>query len=135
MAKGISVRVSTKKIVEALSSKLQNIEKEKKAAKIAQQKHEKEMQNWSERIMQILISEKGNISNMHVSPAYRSNLSCGVSLSFIGVLPNRPAAPAYTNEFELDAQKREIEQVLRILTMTDDETINASTYRNVVQYL
>ena len=39
------------------------------------------------------------------------------------------------HQHSYNEQKREIENAIRILKMTDEETVNTSTYNAVAQYL
>jgi hypothetical protein len=39
------------------------------------------------------------------------------------------------NEWQYKEQKEEIENAIRILKMTDEETVNTSTYNAVARYL
>jgi hypothetical protein len=52
-----------------------------------------------------------------------------------GALPNEPERPEGYSEREYKRDYEAISQAVRVLKMTDQEYVNASTYKSVAEYL
>lgn len=128
-SKRISVRVSTKKVIEALTNALAKLEKDynEQLAKLA------EYEMVVDGIAKKLVRTKSPRS-IDFDSGYGKNKSTLRVLFDVedGLIPERPCV---TSAYTYKEKKAEIEQALRILKMTDDETVNASTYSAISQYL
>lgn len=133
MARAISVKVATTKVIKALEDKLEagtkaitNNEKKRK-------EYEKVEKAWAKEVSELAFK---NISKADVSAHenYRGEISVNVQLpagSF--KFPEKPQI-----ELEQELGRYEIEEIsnaIRILKMTDEETVNASTFKTIAQYL
>ena len=105
MARAISVKVATTKVITALEAKLV-------AGKNAIVNNEKKRE-----------AHQKALANYYKS--YKANKSIEL-----------PKAPELELEQELGRYEvQEIENAIRILKMTDEEYVNASTFKQVAQYL
>jgi len=52
-----------------------------------------------------------------------------------GSLPEEPEAPETYQDYEYRREVEEISQAIRVLRLTDDQTVSASTYNSVAKYL
>lgn len=138
MSKGkLSVRIPTVKLIKALSDKLKAMEKEFNEKKILKQKYEKMKLDWGKEVFQIAI-KNANTDSIEVCPY--PNGSLRVTMFFPPKTINVPCEPARTNDDVMrntnyEHEKDEIEKILRVLKMTNDETVNTSTYQTVSKYL
>lgn len=133
MARAISVKVATPKVIKALEAKLvegknaitNNEKKRKEYAKVEKA--------WAKQVAELAIK---NISKAEVSAHenYRNEIS--VSLQLPAGTFALPEKPSMELENELGRYEvQEIENAIRILKMTDEETVNASTFKTIAQYL
>ena len=133
-SRSISVKVSTAKVIAALQAKLEasakavvNNEKIKKA-------NEKAQNAWEKEVADLAYKAISKASNVQAYENYRKELT--VSIQFEAGAVKFPSAPTIELEKELGKYEiDEIENAIRILQMTDEETVNASTFKTIAQYL
>jgi len=135
MSKGkLSVRIPTTKVIQSLEAALEKLNKNEKEQHRQHQEFEKGVVIAANEAMKLAVDKSQKVENIDISPRWDGS----VAISFI--LPKnyvkiskRPElnTPAY----EYKAKREQIEQALRILKMTDDETVNTSTYNAISQYL
>lgn len=133
MARGVSVKVSTTKVIKALEDKLEagtkaiaNNEKKRKD-------HEKLQKAWSKEVAELIFKNisKGEV-NAHENWRNEVNLTVTLPANTIK-LPEQPQMELESELARYEVQ--EIENAIRILKMTDEETVNASTFNKLAQYL
>jgi len=133
MARAISVKVATPKVIKALETKLAegksaiaNNEKKRK-------EYEKTEKAWAKEVADLVIKQ---ISKAEVSAHENWRGETNVSITMPSGLVKLPAKPEIELEQELGRYEvQEIENAIRILKMTDEETVNASTFKTIAQYL
>ena len=133
MARAISVKVATPKVIKALEAKLEAGQKAITNNEKKRKEYEKVEKAWAKEVSELAFK---NISKADVSAHenYRGEISVNVQLpagSF-----KFPEKPSIDLESELGRYEvQEIENAIRILKMTDEEYVNASTFKQVAQYL
>ena len=133
MARAISVKVATPKVIQALETKLQE-------SKNAITNNEKKRKDY-EKVEKAWAKQVAELATKHISKADVSaheNWRGEISVSF--QLPTGtftiPEKPSIELEQVLGRYEvQEIENAIRILKMTDEETVNASTFKSIAQYL
>jgi hypothetical protein len=133
MARAISVKVATTKVIKALEDKLDNAKK----ATISNEKKRKDY----EKVEKAYSKEVADLAIKHISKAevsahenYRGEVNVNIQLP-AGTI-KFPEKPSMDLENELARYEvTEIENAIRILKMTDEEFVNASTFKQVAQYL
>jgi hypothetical protein len=133
MSRALSVKVATPKVIKALEAKLEagtkaitNNEKKRK-------EYEKVEKVWAKEVADLIVKQ---ISKAEVSADenWRGEITARFSVP-AGVI-KLPAKPQIELEHELGRYEvQEIENAIRILKMTDEETVNASTFKTIAQYL
>ena len=133
MARAISVKVATPKVIKALEAKLvegknaiTNNEKKRK-------EYEKTEKAWAKEVADLVIKQ---ISKADVSANENWRGETSVNISLPSGTIKLPEKPSIELENELGRYEvQEIENAIRILKMTDEETVNASTFKTIAQYL
>jgi hypothetical protein len=133
MARGVSVKVATTKVIKALETKLA----EGKSAMTNNEKKRKEYEKtekaWSKEVADIVFKQISKAEvNAHENWRGETNINITVPANVIKL----PEKPSIDLERELGAYEiQEIENAIRILKMTDEETVNAATFNKLSQYL
>jgi DNA repair exonuclease SbcCD ATPase subunit len=138
MAKAISVKVATPKVIKALETKLATIKKDYASQETNEAKYQKAREKWQKEIGKWAIDHFSKAENIRTN--YRSwNNTLNVDFDIITKESDFPAEPekdyvvihghTYTEMVE------EINNALSILRMTDEETVNATTMKSIAQYL
>ena len=136
--KAISVKIATTKVIKALETSLAKLEKDYLAQEANEAKFTKQHEAWKKEIAKWAIANFAKAENLRTN--YRSwNNTLNVDFDIItkeGTFPTEPE-----KDFEVihrhtyQETKKELENAIRILKMTDEETVNTSTYNAVAQYL
>jgi hypothetical protein len=136
--KAISVKIATPKIIKALETKLAQLNKDYASQEANEAKYQKAYKAWQKEIGKWAIANFSKAENLRTN--YRSwNKTLNVDFDIITEESSFPVEPE--KDYEVIHQhsyremKQEIENAIRILKMTDEETVNTSTYNAVAQYL
>ncbi len=136
--KAINVKIATPKIIKALEGALAKLEKDFSAQEANEAKYNKAQEAWKKEIGKWAIANFAKSENLRTN--YRSwNNTLNVDFDIITKEGTFPAEPE--KDFEVihrhnyNEQKQELANAIRILKMTDEETVNTSTYNAVAQYL
>ena len=136
--KAISVKIPTQRVITALETALAKLEKDYATQGENEAKHLKAYEAWKKQIGEWAIANFSKAENLRTN--YRSwnknlNVDFDITVSE-GEFPTEPE-----KDFEVihshtyRESKNEITNAIRILKMTDEETVNTSTYNAIAQYL
>ena len=138
MTRAITVKVATTKVIKALETRLATLEKDYATQGANEAKYAKAVEAWRKEIGKWAIANFSKSENLRVN--YRSwNKTLNVDFDIITEETSFPTEPE--KDFEVIHQhsyresKNELENAIRILKMTDEETVSTSTYNAVAQYL
>jgi len=136
--KAISVKIATPKVIKALETALAKLEADYTSQEANEAKYEKLRKAWQKEVSDFAVANIKKAENFRTS--YRSwnntlNIDYDLTVSE-KEMPKEPDKDFLTiPRHSYLEQKQEIENAIRILKMTDEETVNTSTYNAVAQYL
>jgi leucyl aminopeptidase (aminopeptidase T) len=138
MSRAITVKVATPKVIKALETRLAELEKNYASQETNEAKFQKAREKWQKEIGAWAIKNFSKAENLRTS--YRSwNNTLNVDFDIVTKDSAFPAEPE--KDFETIHQhtyremKEDITNALTILKMTDEETVNASTMKQIAKYL
>ena len=137
----LAVKIKTATLIEALEKALAEREKRWANQEKAQAEHEKEMEAYNQAVMKLVKSGKGKITDATEGYSYRHNKKSKVQDFSVTVeipknlVPKMPEQAETYREYEYKNETKEISSSIRVLKMTDQEYVSASTYKSVTQYL
>ena len=138
MTRAITVKVATSKVIKALETRLATLEKDYASQEANEAKYNKAHEAWKKEIGKWAIANFSKAENLRTN--YRNwNNTLNVDFDIITKEGNFPAEPE--KDFETIHQhsyremKEDITNALTILKMTDEETVNASTMKQIAKYL
>ena len=136
--KAINVKIATPKIIKALQDALDKLEKDYKAQEANEAKYEKAMELWRKAIGKWAMERWAKAEDIRTN--YRSwNNQLNIDFNLTTKEADFPAEPVKDYDFihtsTYRETKKELENAIRILKMTDEETVNTSTYNAVAEYL
>jgi len=142
MARGnnrtINVKIPTTRVIKALESRLAVIKLEYEAQDELEAKYQKSMDKWREEVIKFAMDNVRKAVNLRTNyRGWASTLNVDFDLSVNeSEFPKEPERTyevinAHTYKDTVD----EIENALRILKLTDDESVSTSTYNSIAQYL
>ena len=136
--KSISVKIATPKVIKALETRLEKLEKDYSTQEANEAKYNKAVEAWKKEIGKWAIGQFSKAENLRTN--YRSwNNTLNVDFDLTVKEGDFPAEPQ--KDFEqihahtYREQKEEMENAIRILKMTEEEVVNTSTYNAVARYL
>ena len=136
--KAISVKIATEKVIKALETKLAQLEKDYTSQEENEAKFQKKQEAWRKEIGKWAIANFSKAENLRTN--YRSwNKTLNVDFDIIVSEKDFPIEPE--KDYETIHQhtyremKDDITNALTILKMTDEETVNASTMKQIARYL
>jgi len=138
-SKSISVKIATPKVIKALEASLAKLEADYLLQDALESKYEKDRNAYQKELIDYAVANIKKAENFRTN--FRSwNGTLNIDFDLTGLsesaLPKEP-----TRDFEsighhtYHEQKQEMENAIRILKMTDEETVSASTYQAVARYL
>jgi hypothetical protein len=136
--KAINVKIATPKVITALTNKLAELEANYKKQDENEAKYQDLYSAWKKELFAFAIANIDKAENVRTN--YRNwNNNLNVDFDLTVKESAFPAEP--TREFEQIHQhtyremKEEMENAIRILKMTDEETVSTSTYNAIARYL
>ena len=138
MSRQITVKVATTKVIKALETRLATLEKDYATQGANEAKYQKAVEAWRKEIGKWAIANFSKAENLRTN--YRQwNNTLNVDFDIITKEGSFPAEPE--KDFEVihthtyREMKEDITNALTILKMTDEETVNASTMKQIAKYL
>ena len=136
--KAISVKIATPKVIKALEVSLAKLEADYASQEVNEAKYQKAYEKWKKELIDYAVANIKKAENFRTSyRSWSSSLNIDFDLSVLEKdMPKEP-----TKDFEsighhsYREQKEEISNAIRILKMTDEETVSTSTYQAVARYL
>ena len=135
--KSISVKIATTKVIKALENKLAQLQKDKANQADNEEKFNKAHEKWSKDVAKLALSAIAKAEDLSANLRYNGmvHVSFGLPKGAID-LPKEPEKDFDTyHEWQYKEMVDEIENAIRILKMTDEETVSTSTYNSIARYL
>jgi len=136
--KAISVKIATPKVIKALEASLAKLEADYASQEANEAKYDKARKAWQKEIAEYAVANIKKAENFRTCyRSYNNNLNIDFDIAVSEKdLPKEPEKDYVTmHQHSYNEQKAEISNAIRILKMTDEETVNTSTYNAVAQYL
>jgi hypothetical protein len=136
--KAINVKIATPKVITALTNKLAELEANYKKQDENEAKYQELHDAWKKELFTFAIANISKAENVRTNYRQWSN-NLNVDFDLTVKETEFPTEP--TREFEQIHQhtyremKEEISNAIRILLMTDEETVSTSTYNAIARYL
>ncbi len=136
--KSISVKIATPKVIKALETKLAELNKNWDSQEANEAKYQKQYEKWKKELVDYAVANIKKAENFRTN--YRAwNNTLNIDFDLMTSEKDLPKEPQ--RDFEqlhrhsYTEQKEEMENAIRILKMTDEETVSTSTYNAIARYL
>jgi hypothetical protein len=136
--KAISVKIPTQRVIDALTQSLNKLELDYTTQEAREAEYQLLYKAWQKELADWAITHFSKAENIRTN--YRSwNKTLNVDFDIIGSENLFPAEPEKDfdtiHQHTYREQKDEMANAIRILKMTDEETVSTSTYQAVARYL
>ncbi len=135
--KAINVKIATTKVIKALESALDKLNKDFASQEANEAKHDKAVKAWNKEVAKLATSAIAKAEDLSAHQRYNGEIQVSFSLPKGSIeLPAQPEKDYNSiHEWQYREQKEEIENAIRILKMTDEEVVSTSTYNAIARYL
>jgi len=135
--KSINVKIATSKVIKALENKLAQIQKDKANQAQNEERFTKAHEKWSKDVAKLALTAINKAENLSANLRYNGMINVDFNLPKGAIdLPKEPEKDFDTyHEWQYKEMVEEIENAIRILKMTDEETVSTSTYNSIAKYL
>jgi uncharacterized protein YhaN len=136
--KAISVKIATPKVIKALETRLAKLELDWTNQESNEAKYQKQLDKWKKEVQDYAIANIKKAENFRTN--YRSwNNSLNIDFDLTVSEKDLPKEPEKDYEVlhrhSYNEMKEELSNAIRILKMTDEETVSTSTYNAIARYL
>ena len=135
--KSINVKIATSKVIKALENKLEQIKKDKVNQKSNEDKFSKAQDKYNKEVAKIALANISKAQDLSAHTRYNGQIQVSFSVPKGSLdLPVEPERDFESlNDWQYKEMLEEIENAIRILKMTDEETVSTSTYNTIARYL
>lgn len=135
--KSINVKIATTKVITALENKLAQLKKDKANQKVNEEKYSKAHEKWRKDVAKLALSAINKAEDLSANVRYNGSVNVDFNLPKDAIdLPTEPEKDFESfHEWQYKEMVDEIENAIRILKMTDEETVSTSTYNTIARYL
>jgi hypothetical protein len=136
--KAINVKVARTKVIKALEETLAKLEKTWEKQQANEKKFDAEMAEYNKKVAELAVKNMAKAENVRVNQRWNGVINVDFNLpAGIAKLPTEPERKyeVELGKYEYENQKREMENAIRILKLSDEEVVSTSTYQAVAQYL
>jgi len=138
MARAISVKVATPKVIAALEAKLASLESTLATSQANEEAYQTAWKQYQTQLQNYCVANISQATNFRVSNRSYNNLvnidyDVPTNLAGFPVEPKRDFEVVY--EHTVTSAKEEITNALNILRMTEEEYVSASTMKSIASYL
>jgi len=136
--KAISVKIPTERVIKALEQALNKLELDYTSQEAQEAEYQIAYKAWQKELADYAIANFSKAENIRTN--FRSwNKTLNIDFDIVGSEANFPAEPEKgyetIHQHTYREQKEEMSNAIRILKMTDEETVSTSTYQAVARYL
>ena len=138
MRRAITVKEATPKVIKALETRLAELEKNYASQEANEAKYQKAYKAWQKEIGEWAISNFSKSENLRVNHrSYNKSVNVDFDIPTNGnAFPTEPERDfEQIHQHTYREMKEDITNALTILKMTDEETVNASTMKQIAKYL
>ena len=135
--KAISVKIATPKVIKALETKLAQLQKDKANQKLNEEKFSKAQEKYNKEVAKLALAQISKATDLSAHTRYNGDVNVSFALPKGTIdLPTEPVKDFDTyHDWQYKEMVEEIENAIRILKMTDEETVSTSTYNAIARYL
>ena len=150
MARAVSVKIPTAKVIEMIEQKIASITEEVASYPARKAQYQIDYKAYTEQVVarlgqliaqngSALLEEDNSDKGIRVSTNYRNAVEITIGKDLLDLeKPEQPSDPepkGYYSRNSYTTKREELEKTLRLLRMTEQETITSSTYNSVLELL
>ena len=149
MARAVSVKIPTAKVIEMIENKIAQITEDVATYPARKAQYQIDYKAYTEQVVarlgellssngSVLLEEDNSDKGIRVSTNYRNAVEITIGKELLDLeKPEQPEDPEPKGYYSRNytTKRSELEKTLRLLRMTEQETITSSTYNSVLELL
>jgi hypothetical protein len=132
MARAVSVKIPTSKVIEMVEAKLEEMKQTAKEYPKLLEAYEKDLATISNKIMKIVKDNIGKDGVLFYNNYSGASISVGKNLIGDIEFPEKPLSP---DNYQTKQNKEQLEKTLKLLNLTAQESVTSSTYNSVLDLI
>ena len=145
MARAVSVKIPTAKVIEMVESKLAEMNKSIKEYPALLNTYKKEIKAYTKSVLELAGKNANKIvaykdydwtdEQISVSFDYRGQAQLHIGKAIFAKLGDKPEQPSDPDNYQFRQNKEQLEKTLKLLKLTEQESVSASTYNSVLDLI
>ena len=145
MARSVSVKISTSTVIEMVETKLAEMNKAQKDYPSLLATYNKDIKAYSKALVELIGKNANKVveysvwdsngDNITVTNDYRASSQVLVGKALSAKLGDKPEKPQEVASWHFNQNKEQLEKTLKLLKLTEQETVTSSTYNSVLDLL
>jgi hypothetical protein len=145
MARAVSVKIPTSKVIEMIENKLAEMNKAVKEYPALLATYNKAHKEYAKSIIELVSKNTNKIANwkefdwttdqIGVYTDYRGQAQLHIGRVLLAKLGDKPEEPENPDNYSFKQNKEQLEKTLKLLRMTEQESVSASTYNSVLDLI
>lgn len=145
MARSVSVKIPTSVVIEMIETKLADLNKAEADYPKLLSTYKKDIVDYTTNIIDLIAKNKKSVvdyndysndeANISITSDWRGSVSISVGKQLVSKIGKKPEKPEDPTNWNISNKKQELEKTLKLLKLTEQETITSSTYNSVLDLL
>jgi hypothetical protein len=145
MARSVSVKIPTSVVIEMIETKLAELKKAEADYPKLLSAYKKDIVSYTADLIDLVSKNKKSVvdyadygnqeDNISINSDYRGSITLAIGKELVAKLGKKPEKPEDPTGWHKDQKKTELEKTLKLLKLTEQETITSSTYNSVLDLL
>jgi len=145
MARSVSVKIPTATVIEMLETKLATIAKAEKDYPTLLNAYSKDIKAYGKAVAELIGKNPNKFvaydefnfesDNFSLTSDYRNTIQVILGRGLVAKVGEKPTKPQEVGGWQATQHKEQLEKTLKLLKLTDQETVNASTYNSVLDLI
>jgi hypothetical protein len=145
MARSVSVKIPTSTVIEMVEAKLAEMVKAEKDYPSLLATYNKDIKAYGKAVVELISKNANKVvdynsfdhngDNLALVNDYRNSTQIMVGKALASKLGDKPERPQEVGGWQFNQNKEQLEKTLKLLKLTEQESVNASTYNSVLDLL
>ena len=145
MARAVSVKIPTAKVIEMVESKLAEMNKTIKEYPALLNTYNKAIKEYAKSVIELAGKNTSKIvsyndydwtdAQISVSFDYRGQANLHIGKGIFAKLGDKPEQPSNPDNYQFKQNLEQLEKTLKLLKLTEQESVTSSTYNSVLDLI
>jgi hypothetical protein len=145
MARSVSVKIPTSVVIEMIETKLAELTKAETDYPKLLSAYKKDIVAFTANLLDLVVKNKKSVvdyndyewtsADFAIQSDWRGSVSIAVGKELVAKIGTKPTKPEDPDNYGHKNKKEQLEKTLRLLRLTEQETITSSTYNSVLDLL